>query len=153
MLYRKIILSLFFVFGLLFFTNSVSAQTSTAECLAKGNVERGVFTKNLSPNCVGCGDCGQCDIIMVAKNIITFILEIAGPLAILAIIFAGFLYITSGGVPERTELAKGAITAAIVGFVIILIAWVGINFVVQLLTGGSQNIFEAAWYSPTCQNL
>jgi hypothetical protein len=121
------------------------------DCAAKAGTERGILTKNLSLECVGCGECGQCDILMVVKNIVQFILQIAGPLAILGIILGGFLYITSGGSQERAQEAKGAITAAVIGLVIILVAWVLVNFVIQILTDGSQNIFDAAWYQPKCK--
>ncbi|MEW6408019.1 MAG: pilin [Patescibacteria group bacterium] len=142
-------LILFFAISVFLVSNQVQAQT---DCVAKGaTTERGLLTTGLSNECVGCGDCSQCDILMVVKNIVQFILKIAGLLAILAIILGGFLYVTSGGSEERAQAAKGAITAAIVGFIIVLVAWVLVNFIIQILTGGSQNIFDAAWYSPKCQ--
>lgn len=143
-------------------TETITPETETTKpspaaidkqaCLSKGaQAERGLLTEGLSNECVGCGECSQCDILMVIKNIVQFILKIVGPLAILAIILGGFLYVTSGGSEERAQMAKGAITAVIVGFVIVLVAWVLVNFIIQILTGGSQNIFEAAWYSPRCE--
>lgn len=146
----KFLCPVLFLIILIFLVSSqIQAQ---GECIVKGaQAERGILTQGLSDECVGCGECSQCDILKVIQNIVQFILKIAGPLAILAIILGGFLYVTSGGSEERAQMAKKAITAAIIGFVIVLVAWVLVNFIIQTLTGGSQNIFEAAWYAPKCQ--
>jgi hypothetical protein len=52
--------------------------------------------------------------------------------AVAILVVAGYLFITSGGDPEKVEKAQKAITAAIVGLVIVFIARAIVFFVVDL---------------------
>ncbi len=53
------------------------------------------------------------------SNIVTFV---AGPLAILFLIYAGYLYITSAGNPEQIGMAKEMMVSTIVAIIILLLA-------------------------------
>ena len=61
-----------------------------------------------------------------------WLLSIVGVLALLFIVYGGFLYITSGGNKERIEMAKKTLTYAILGLLIVVFA--GVIF--GILTGG-----------------
>jgi len=54
--------------------------------------------------------------------LINWLLEIAGALAVIAIVYSGLMYITSAGVPEKAEKAKKNLIWAIIGLVIIALA-------------------------------
>lgn len=134
-------------------------EAEEANCVEEGSkTERGIFTEGLSDKCVGCGKCGQCDVLTVVSNSVQFIFSIVGPLAVLVVILAGFLYITAGESEERAGKAKGALVAAAVGVLIVLLAWVLVNFIIATLNPPKHGerkvrIFDEAWWQPTCKNI
>ncbi len=115
-------------------------------CLAQAtSTERGIFTRDLSPKCFACGECTQKDVFQEFINIFTFILQISGSLAVLVIVIGGIMYMTAAGDQQKTQKAKGALTAAIIGLIIVLVAFTLITFVMNLL--GYSN--AGSWYSPS----
>jgi ABC-type transport system involved in multi-copper enzyme maturation permease subunit len=69
------------------------------------------------------------------EKIITFILWVAGAILPIIIIIAGFLFLTSGGDPEKVRTAKRMIFWAVVGLAIILLAK-GIISLIKTVIGG-----------------
>jgi len=69
----------------------------------------------------------------VLGQIITWILGFVGALAILMIIVAGIMYLTSGGDEGRVENAKRWLIYAIVGLIVALLGWVIVNTVITKL--------------------
>ncbi len=63
-------------------------------------------------------------------GIIDWLLVFAGVLAVIAIVYSGLMYITSGGDPAKAETAKKNLVWAIIGIVIIALAFVIVNTVV-----------------------
>lgn len=61
-------------------------------------------------------------------DVINVILGIVGSIALLMIVIAGVIYVTAGD-SGRTETAQKMITAAIVGLVIVLLAYAIVNLV------------------------
>jgi|GEM_PF-670763 len=55
--------------------------------------------------------------------LVTYLLPGAGLLMLLYLIFGGFQYMLSGGDPKAVQAAKGKITGAIVGFIIVFLAY------------------------------
>lgn len=66
--------------------------------------------------------------------IINFFLGLVGTVAILMLIYGGFLYLTSGG-GENTKKAKNTIMYAIIGIVVILLSYAIVNTVTSSLAG------------------
>jgi len=58
-----------------------------------------------------------------AKYIIYFAIGIGGLMALGVIIWAGFIYLTSAGYPEKTKNAQSRITSAVLGLIILLGSW------------------------------
>lgn len=81
-----------------------------------------------------------CDFL---KNIKTKLLLIAGTVVIIGWIVAGLLYLTSGGSPEKTGLAKKAMIAAIIGTALVILAQSAFTIVNDLLQG--PNLGECAF--------
>jgi len=79
-------------------------------------------------------DCNAKDLQQLVVNVINFLITTSAIIAVLFIIWGGFLLLTSGGSPERISSGKKAITAAIIGFVIVLVAWVAINTFITVFT-------------------
>jgi len=78
---------------------------------------------------------------VVVGEIISVVLGFLGVVLVLIIIYAGFLYMTAGGNPEKVDKAKSWIINAIIGLIIILLAYSITGFVVNSLiqaTGGAQ---------------
>lgn len=59
----------------------------------------------------------------IVANIIKILLGFLGTIAVVLIIYAGFLWMTAGGKPDNIKKAKDIMSAAIVGLVIILISY------------------------------
>jgi len=69
-------------------------------------------------------------------NIVNIILIVVGILAVLYLIYGGILYLTAGGDAEKASKGRVAITNAIIGVVIILLALAIYNFVIKGVGSG-----------------
>lgn len=56
-------------------------------------------------------------------NIIVWILGLLALIAVIMMIYAGIVYLTSGGEEEKIEKSKNTIKAAVIGLVIVFLAW------------------------------
>lgn len=65
----------------------------------------------------------------IVSVLLGYIFPIAGLLMLLYLLYGGFQFLTSAGNPQKAQAAKGAITMAIVGFIIIFAAY----WITQLL--------------------
>jgi len=79
-------------------------------------------------------DCDFTSFITLINNFIDFLITyIAAPLAVLSFIYAGFMLVTSGGSEERKTKAKSVFTKVVIGFVIVLSAWLIVKFITVAL--------------------
>lgn len=74
------------------------------------------------------------DVPSLIAVVIRILLMVGGAIAVLFVIMGGYMYITSGGNEEQAEKGKNTLTNAIIGVVIILLAWVIVNVVVNQVT-------------------
>jgi hypothetical protein len=100
-----------------------------------GDLPPGCSFSGLVPNCPN--GCGWFEFWCLVDNLFAFALKITLALAILVIIYAGFLFITAGGKKESIKKAYGAIVAAVVGSAIVYGSNIIVNLVVKAVTGGS----------------
>lgn len=81
---------------------------------------------------------------ILAARIINVALGVIGIVLLVLILYAGFLYMTSGGEKDKIDTAKKIITNAIIGLIIILSAWAITRFVISKLleatTGGDGGV-------------
>mgnify|MGYP001574020724 CR=1 FL=1 len=75
----------------------------------------------------------------VVSNAIPFIFPIAGVLLLLYLVWGGFDFLTSMGDAKKVETARGKLTNAIIGFLIIFFAY----WIVQIL----DNVFKLGVYN------
>lgn len=75
----------------------------------------------------------------VVSNAIPFIFPIAGVILLLYLVWGGFDILTSMGDSKKVEAAKGKVTNAIIGFLIIFFAY----WIVQIL----DNVFRLGVYN------
>ncbi|MCK5413386.1 MAG: hypothetical protein KAI57_03340 [Candidatus Pacebacteria bacterium] len=73
--------------------------------------------------------CEVCHGILLMNQGMNFLIQLAGIVAVLALVVVGFLYITSVGNPERKNLAKTSFKWVIIGFIIIFLSWLIIDFI------------------------
>lgn len=78
------------------------------------------------------------------KNVVNFALSFLGILAVVIIIYGGFLYVTDAGKAEQSEKGKKAITFSIIGILIILGSFAIVNTILQAPTGSDQNLNGSA---------
>lgn len=76
---------------------------------------------------------GETDIAVIIGRIIRIILSFLGLILVILIIYAGFLWMTSGGNEEKIMKAKKIIGTAIVGLGIVLLSYAIANFVLAKL--------------------
>lgn len=83
---------------------------------------------------------GQPSISAVTAGIINTLLSIVGALAVVLIIYAGFLWMTSAGNEEKISTAKKLLAGSVVGLLIIFSAYAIALFVVKQIAKSSGSI-------------
>ncbi|MBI5404760.1 MAG: hypothetical protein HY976_00885 [Candidatus Kerfeldbacteria bacterium] len=71
---------------------------------------------------------GTADLKGTIVNIISWVLGIVSLVAVVMIIIGGLQWMTSGGNEEKVEKAKKTISSAVVGIVIVILAWAIVIF-------------------------
>jgi len=106
----------------------VLAQTITANDL--------LYTDDLQTETIGdVAGLGSQDLTTVIAQIIRAILGFLGVVAVVIIIWGGFLWMTSGGETEKVGKARKFIIMGIVGLAIVLSAYAIASFVITALVG------------------
>jgi len=72
---------------------------------------------------------GTADLKATVVNIIQWVLGILALVAVVMIIIGGFQWMTASGNEEKIEKAKKVISAAVIGLIIVLLAWAIVIFV------------------------
>ena len=84
---------------------------------------------------------GTVDLREGVMNIVRLLLGFLGIIAILIILWGGFVWLTSGGSEDKIGTAKKIISAGIIGLVVIFISFAIATFVIEqliLATGAEQ---------------
>ena len=95
-----------------------------------------------------CAPCTPCSLILMGQLIIEFLVKIAAVLALIAITFAGLLYIFAAGSSGTIEKAKSMIKYTLLGFVLVFIAWAVIDSI--LITMGYIDPVGGEWHVIDC---
>lgn len=64
--------------------------------------------------------------------ILDFLLLIAGIIAVFYVIYAGFQLISSGGAPEKQKAARGTLTYAVLGIIVVLVSFLLVRVAVGI---------------------
>lgn len=113
-----LLLSLFIVLASFWPIVSVQAETGLAQ-LAQ---------------CTGT-DCSTCNIVSMANGLIKWLIGFCFLLFTILLVVAGVRMVTSGGNSHAVEESKGSFVNALIGFVIILSAWLIVDTVMRALVG------------------
>lgn len=87
-----------------------------------------------SLNPLGPGDRSLTEILL---SVIQWFLFVAGFLAVLYLIYGGILYVTAGGDTEKATKGRTTIINAVIGIVIILVAFVIVRTVINATISGT----------------
>ena len=90
--------------------------------------------RDWSSNCAVDGVATLQGIECAFGNVVGVVLFLAGIVLFVMFLVGGFKYMTSGADPKAIEAAKGAITQAIMGAVVLILAFV-ILVIVEKITG------------------
>ncbi len=77
--------------------------------------------------------CQACHFIQLGQRIITWLVEIVTFIVALVFVVGGFQMVTSGGDSSAVSSAREKMTNAIIGFIILLLAWLIIDTVLKML--------------------
>jgi hypothetical protein len=77
--------------------------------------------------------CNVCDVFSLIAIATNWLISVAGIYAVFQIVNAGFWLVISMGNEENITKWKGAITSAVVGFVLVMIAFIIVNTVVNFI--------------------
>src|SRR3989344_6510028 len=77
-------------------------------------------------------DCDLDQLLLMGQNIVTFLITTAFVITVFFIVIGAFRMIVSGGNEKILTAAKGNITSAIIGLLIVLTSWVVLNTAIDL---------------------
>ncbi len=83
---------------------------------------------------------GTTNILDLGARLIQAGLGIAGSLALLFFIYGGFLWLTSGGSPDKIKKGRDVFLWSVVGLVIIFSSYMMVDFVIKALTKSQTNV-------------
>jgi len=77
----------------------------------------------------------------VAVQIVTYLLTFLGIIAVVIILLGGFRWMTAGGNEDNVASAKKTVIAGVIGLIIILSAYVIVNFVISITSNAISGNF------------
>lgn len=91
----------------------------------------------IPPECrFGGSGCTICHMAVGIINLTNFLMkDIAFPAAVLLVTVGGIMLLVSGPSEPRRTLAKQILTSTVIGLIIILLAWIGVDTIIKVLTG------------------
>ena len=99
---------------------------------ALANIDFGQNWMNNAGNQAGFG---EATLAQVVGKVVQAVLSVLGLVALVIFIIAGFQWMTSGGNKEKIQSAQKLMGAAVIGLVIIIIAYAASLFIVNALAG------------------
>ena len=93
---------------------------------AKSEVTSGVSSVN---------DGNSTDLPSFITNIVNILLFLAGAIAVIVIIIGGIRYVLSSGDSGQVQAAKNTILYAVIGLIVVIMAYAIVNFVINQFQG------------------
>jgi len=90
--------------------------------------------QGIVPDCAG-SDCDWGDLITLGQNILNLIVTIAVIASAVMFAYAGWLFFSDTGNASNVEKGKKVFGAVVIGLVIVLVAWLVVDTILQTLTG------------------
>jgi hypothetical protein len=115
-----------------------TASKGLVQCGNDDNIKNESLTKQNPPT----GKCTLYDAFNTFIRIINALMLLAAVYAVIRIVMAGFMMVISGGNEERLSAGKTGLTNALLGFIIVLIAYLVINTILGFLVPGGNTILR-----------
>ena len=96
---------------------------------------QGFISPSDNPTAVAGATGGEGSIRQLVLKIVNFALGFLGVIAVIMIIYGGFLYVTAAGADEKIQSAKKIIMYSVIGIIIILLSFAIVNTVLSAGTG------------------
>ena len=93
--------------------------------------------------------CTICDGLKVVQGGMTYLIELGIAVAVLIITYGAILIMIGGAMPAKIQEGKKAITAAVVGVILMLMAWIIVNQVFFMFVSGG-GITGKPWNKIEC---
>lgn len=94
-------------------------------------------------------DCTICHLFKLIQNLIYFMLYVSAPLATLAAVYIGVLFIISGGNPKMITMARTNLWHLVWGIFWVLGSWLVLNTILNFAV--DKEVFPWPWYQINCQ--
>jgi len=100
--------------------------------------------------------CNKCELLHLVDNLIDFILIAAAPiLATFFFILAGLFIMLGGAKPDMLATGKRMFSSALIGIIIVMLAWLITNILITSLLApsidvGNYNFQSADWWILQC---
>jgi hypothetical protein len=98
-----------------------------------------------NPNCTdpySPDNYGTCEFVSLINNVITFFIGMASVFAMIVFVYAGYLMVLSQGNAGQVSKAKGMFTNVLIGYVIMLSAFLIVNTIMSMLVGSSSSLLN-----------
>ena len=82
---------------------------------------------------------GESDLKTTVIKILNLALGLLSLVAVVMVIIGGFTWLTAGGNEEKVDKAKKIISAAVIGLIIVLLAWAVVIFVAKTTANVTTN--------------
>lgn len=121
--------------GILFGGDQVFAQTSPLD--GPPADPQGNFSTCNGP------DCDYCDVTAMIEKVIRWLVLVLTIIGALLFVYAGFIYTSSRGDVGRTKKGKDMLVSVIVGFIVLLSAWMIIDVIMKTFVGGDVGVWNS----------
>ena len=101
-----------------------------------------------TPNIIESGMCTLCDLIKGIWIIVDYAMKILVVVALLMIVIAGTMYIVSAGNQGLMNTAKHLLWSVLIGFAIVLVAWLGIRTIIFVIGVNDASFIRATGDKP-----
>ena len=95
-------------------------------------------------------DCTFCHVWNLLDNVVKFLIQFAFAAGAIGIVVGGFFIMTAGGSESRVTKGREIITTAVVGVLIVLVAWVVLNSFFQIIAKGVEGWDPRFWNEIQC---
>jgi len=85
--------------------------------------------------------CDTSDAVAFVNNLISFLIQMLGVIAVIALVITGFKLVLSAGNESEWTAAKERFTNIVIGIVIILAAWLIVDTIMSALTGEGLDVW------------
>lgn len=98
----------------------------------------------------GQDDCNLCHLVTMGSRIVNWLVVVLTVVGIVALAYAGFRLVISGGNPTAKDQAKALLVNVIVGYLLVLSAWLIVDTIMKVLTDDNIGDF-GPWNRMECR--